>query len=422
MLARIKHRIGEFLPALRSHNYRLYFVGQGISLVGTWLQNVAEAWLIYPVLTNNRSLLGIVSAINLAPHFLFVLFAGVLVETWHKRRSLIAQQILYAGLAFVMFFLVFTKQVQVWHVMLIAFGFGLVFAFEMPTRQTLMLSLVEKKDYPSAISLNAAIFNAARAIGPAIAGVSIATIGIAPAYFLNSLSFLAVIVAVLLMRLPRQEQYEERISVILGLKESFIYLIQNKVIVVLLLILLLQTLFSWPLATLLPVFAKDVFHRGEVGFGLLQSAFGAGAVVGALGFSTLFSVARDKYKLLQLSIFGDIAAILVFSISPIFPLALLAQFCNGLLIQTIISTSNTLIQLVTPDTLRSRMLSFYSFVLVGGMPFGALLGSLGVVTVGPRLTVALSSILLALASFSLIAATRGKFQEKLQLLYNTDSI
>lgn len=422
MLSRVKHQIGEFLPALRSHNYRLYFVGQGISLVGTWLQNIAEAWLIYPVLTTNRSLLGIVSAINLLPHVALVLFAGVLAECFNKSRALIIQQLLYASFALVMFLLVYTKTVQVWQVMVAAFAFGTVFAFEMPTRQSLMLTLVNKSDYPSAISLNAAIFNAARAIGPALAGLAIATIGIAPAYLVNSLSFFAVIVAVALMRLPKQENQVRTASLKAEFMAGWSYIIQHKVIAVLLALLFLLTLFAQPLATLLPVFAHDIFAKGEVGFGLLQAAFGLGALTGALSFNTLFQKFSHKYRLLQFTLTAVFLTMVAFAFSPRFFLSLLIQIMSGWAVVSTIAYCNTVIQMNTPDHLRSRMLSFYSFVLIGGMPFGALFASIGVATLGARLTVLAASLLFVLTSTGLIATTKGKFQEKLQLLYNTGRI
>lgn len=414
MLQQLKHKVVDYLPALKSKNYRLYFFGQGISLVGTWLQAIAEAWLIYPVLTNNQSLLGIVSAVNLAPHFLFVLVAGILIDRLNKRRSLIIQQICYAILALVLFFLVQFKLIQVWQVMFGAFLFGLIFAFEMPTRQTLMLKLVEKKDYPSAISLNAAIFNGARAIGPALAGIAIATIGIAPAYLLNSLSFLAVIIAVLMMKLPKEKKPAENLSLKQGFTESFAFFRQNKIVVLLLGILFFQTMFTWPLATLLPVFAKDVFGKGEIGFGLLQSAFGLGALGGALFFSKLFSKIGDKAKWLRYALYAQFFAVFAFGFSPWFGLGLVLQVFNGLLTQMVISISNTLIQFVTPDFLRGRMLSFYSFVLVGGMPFGALLGSLGVGLIGPRLTVSMYALFYLISISVLLNFRKAKFQEKIR--------
>ena len=189
MLTKIRHTVGDFLPALRSSNYRLYFWGQGISLVGTWMQEVAQSWLIYPVLTDNKSLLGVVSFVNHIPTAALALFAGVMVDRVSRKQGLILTQSAFAIIACILWLLIVSKSIAVWHVMVATFLSGVVFAFDMPFRQSFMIELVEKKYYSSAIGLNAAIFNAARAIGPAVAGVLIAAFGIAPAYFVNSVSF-----------------------------------------------------------------------------------------------------------------------------------------------------------------------------------------------------------------------------------------
>lgn len=413
MLQKVKHGIGNLWPALQSRNYRLYFVGQGISLVGTWMATVAEQWLIYPVLTSNRSLLGIVSAVNLIPTTCLVLFAGVVADRVNKRKAQIIIQTMFAAISFVIATLVFRGVIQVWHVIVATFLSGAVFAFDMPTRQSLMVGFVEKKDYASALSLNAGIFNAARAIGPALAGILIASVGIAPAYVLNSVSFLAVIVSIVLMRIPPQERSNGDNPFRSEMREGFHYLREHKVIAALLLLLAFETMFTWPSAVLMPVFAHDIFRRGEVGFGLLQSAFGLGAMIGALSFSKLFHRVADKSRLITSACILEVIALTVFSLVSDFLIALGAILFSGYAIATIVSTINTLVQMNTPDALRGRMMSFYSFVLVGGMPFGALLGSAGVATIGARLTVLFGAIFFGLTSFGLIAATRGKFHEKL---------
>lgn len=413
MLQKVKIQVGNFLPALRSQNYRLYFFGQGISLVGTWMAAIAEQWLIYPVLTNNRSLLGIVSAVNLIPTTCLVLFAGVIADRINKKKALIILQSLFAIISFVIAVLVFTGSIQVWHVFVATFFSGIVFAFDMPIRQSLMVGLVDKKDYASALSLNAGIFNAARAIGPALAGILIASVGIAPAYVINSISFLAVIWSALLMRLPQVHVSDTRKSFGNEFKEGVRFISENKIIAVLLLLLAFNTVFTWPAAILLPVFAHDIFRRGEIGFGLLQSAFGIGAMVGAFSFSKLFHSTSDTYRLLLASFLIEITALALFSFSTVFPIALGLLVVGGYAIATIVSTINTLVQMNTPDILRGRMMSYYSFMLVGGMPIGALLGSAGVATIGARLTVFMGALLFGITSFSLIQATKGRFKEKL---------
>lgn len=416
MLQRIKHKVGNYLPALRSYNYRLYFFGQGISLVGTWLQTVAEQWLIYPVLTNNKSLLGIVSAINLAPTMVIVLFAGVLADRIHKRNAFMLFQILYALIALMMSFLIFSKQIQIWHVFVAALFTGIVFAFDNPTRQSFIIDLVERKDLPSALSLSSGIFNGARALGPALAGILIATSGIAAAYFLNSLSFLAVIISLLLMRLPPHVPHKEETTIFEGFKEGVTYLKQNKVFAVLFALIGSLTLFTWPGATLLPVFAHDIFKTGEMGFGLLQSSFGVGAIIGALAFAKVYEINHNKLALLLTTIFLVVLSVMTLALTPFFWLAVLANLVSGWAVTTTFSTANTLIQLNIPAFLRGRMMSFYAFMLIGGMPIGALLASLGVATIGARLTVFVSAVFFALVSSLIIWVTKDKLAQKLQNL------
>lgn len=413
MLTKIKHTVGEFLPALRSPNYRLYFWGQGISLVGTWMQDIAQSWLIYPVLTNNKSLLGIVSFVNLIPTAVLALFAGVLVDRVSRKKGLIATQSAFALIAFVLWILIVTKSIAVWHVLIATFMTGVVFAFDMPFRQSFMIELVEKKYFSSAIGLNAAIFNAARAIGPAIAGVLIATIGISTAYLINSISFFALIFGVRAIQVSKKTEIVIHTPFKMGFYEGINYIRTNKVLAVLLGILFCLTLFTWPLATLLPVFAHDIFHMDELGFGLLHAFFGMGALVAALLFYKIFTLTKYIYRFLVIAISLAAMTQILFSLSTIFFLSLLLQFIGGWAVITVITFCNTLLQTTVPSRLRGRIASFYSLVLIGGMPFGGLLGSIGVATVGPRMTVGISGVLLAISTFVLISLTRGKFQIKL---------
>lgn len=413
MLRKIKDTVGEFLPALRSPNYRLYFWGQGISLVGTWMQDIAQSWLIYPVLTNNKSLLGVVSFVNLIPTAILALFAGVIVDRVNRKKGLIATQSAFALIAFVLWLLIVTKSIAVWHVLIATFLTGVVFAFDMPFRQSFMIELVEKKYYGSAIGLNAAIFNAARAIGPAIAGVLIATIGISTAYLVNAISFFAMIFGVWAIRVAPTIKQVTKKPFKEGLYEGLGYIRQNKVLLVLLGILFCLTLFTWPQATLLPVFAHDIFHMNELGFGLLHAFFGMGALVAALLFYKIFTSTKNIYRLLIAALSLAVVTQILFSFSTMFAFSLLLQFIGGWAVITVITFCNTLLQTTVPTELRGRIASFYSLVLIGGMPFGGLLGSIGVATVGPRMTVGISGVLLGITTFVLIKATNGKFQTKL---------
>lgn len=314
MLRRVKYHVGNFLPALRYPNYRLYFLGQGISLVGTWMQQVAEQWLVYPTLTNNKSLLGIVSAVNLLPVTLLVLFAGVWADRVDRRKAQMILQSLYAAIAFIMSYLIFSGRVEVWHVIVASAVTGIVFAFDMPSRQSLMVSFVDKAYFASALSLNGAIFNAARVVGPAAAGALIAVAGIAPAYFVNGISFLAVIVSVYLMRLPKHAKDAEHPPFFGQLVEGFRFVRETPMVYVPLALVAILTIFTWPVSTLMAVFAHDIFQKGEVGFGILTSAFGLGAMVGAFGFHTLYLRVKQKMQLLVTCLFTSFGSVAVFAI------------------------------------------------------------------------------------------------------------
>ncbi len=402
MFQRAKYHVSEWLPALKSRNYRLYFFGQGVSLIGTWMAAVAQQWLLYPTLTNNKSLLGVASAVNAVPTIVLLLYAGVIADRTDRRIGILVQQVLYALVTFMLFFLVSSGTIQVWHVFVATFLTGAVFAFDMPTRQALMIELVDKKHIASAISLNTGIFNTARVIGPTVAGLLIASIGIAPAFFINGVSFVAVIACVLLMNIPRYIKIEQSDSVWRQLKNGALYIREHQHIWTPLLILFLLSLSTGPIVTFLPVFAKDIFRVGEVGFGLLQAAFGLGAVIGSFGFSTLYQTITDKHRFLSGLLIIISLSMAGFSYAPLFVLALGAIFLGGWGGATLMTLVRTAVYEQVPNHLRGRLVSYYSLVLIGGTPIGALLGSVGVGTIGIRLTVLLSAIFFGVTTLILI--------------------
>lgn len=401
MLQKAKHIVGDFWPALKSHNYRLYFFGQGVSLIGTWMAAVAQQWLLYPTLTNNKSLLGVVSAVNAVPTIALLLFAGVIADRTDRRIGILIQQVLYALVTFALFLLVSSGTIQVWHVFVATFLAGAVFAFDMPSRQALMIELVDKKHIASAIALNTGIFNTARVIGPTIAGLLIASVGIAPAFFINGVSFIAVIASVLLMNIPRYIKIEQSDSVWRQLKSGALYIREHQHIRTPLLILFLLSLSTGPLVTFLPVFANDIFRVGEVGFGLLQAAFGLGAVVGSFGFSKLYQTIMDKHRFLVGLLIIISLSMVGFSYAPLFILALGAIFFGGWAGATLMTLVRTSVHEQVPNHLRGRLVSYYSLVLIGGTPIGALLGSVGVTTIGIRLTVLLSALFFGITTLLL---------------------
>ncbi len=417
MFSHVRHKVASFVPALRSPNYRMYFIGQGISLVGTWMQSVAEQWLVYPVLTNNKSLLGLISAANMVPTLIFVLFAGVLVDRINKRKAFIIFQLIYAGIAFFLYILIVTGKIQLWHIFSAAVLGGIIFSFENPTRQTFMMALVEKKHIPSAMSLSSALFNSARAVGPAVAGIVIATLGIAPAYLVNSVSFFAVIISLLMMKFPSQETKKvDAQSFTEGIKEGIAFIRSNTIYIAILAIVGSMTLFTWPGSILQPVFAHDIFKKGEIGFGLIQSMFGIGAMFGGLTFSKMFEKVKQKHRLLYVSVGMAVVAMIGYAWAPWFWFALSMQIIFGWAIATTYSLNGTLVVIAVPEQLRGRITSIYTFVFMGFMPFGALLASFLVGFINPRIIITICAVGIALSVSGVIFCMKGKYQEQINAM------
>ena len=383
---KVKHHIVNFLPALRSANYRLYFLGFTVSMIGTWFAAIAEQWLIYPTLSDDKSLVSLSYMVNLLPTALLVLFAGVFIDRMDKRKITIIFQILYALISLILFVLIVLGHIQIWHVFLATFLAGIIFAFESTSRMTVMIDLVERKDLPSALSLNGAIFNGARAIGPALAGLIIATLGIPLAYLLNAISFFGVVWSLLAIKLPPHEPPKNTLSFKEEFKKGFRYIFQENEIIILLSILFLFSFFEFSTTTLMPIFAHDVFAKGEVGFGLLQSFIGIGAVTSGLLFSKIFEKTRNKFNLFVIALIISVITGILFSFSTNFVFSLSMKLIGGFVGSLVIALCSTSIQLHVPNELRGRIISFFTFCLLGGMAFGSLLLSQLINPLGPRVT------------------------------------
>lgn len=406
MLQKVKHGIGNLWPALQSRNYRLYFVGQGVSLIGTLMASTAQQWLVYPILTRNQSMLGIMSAINSIPTMILLLFAGVIADRIDRRAGMLVQQLLYAIIAFVLFALVATGTIQLWHVMLAAFLSGAIFAFDMTTRQAFMIELVNKDAIASAISLNTGIFSLGRVIGPIVAGVLIASVGIASAFFFNGVSFIAVIAGILLIYLPRSSVMTKSKSIRRELISGIDYVRKMHDVRVSLLLLFTFSAFTAPVLTLLPVFAHDVFRVGEVGFGVLSGALGLGAVVGSFGFSPIYARLKEHRGFIVLLLILVTVSLAGFAISPSYLAALILLVIGGFGSAGLMSLVRTDVHEQVPSSLRGRLVSFYSLALIGGTPIGALLASAGVATVGARITVFTGAIAFGFTALILMKSKR----------------
>jgi len=382
--------------ALAHRNFRLFFIGQGISLIGTWMQNVGEGWLIL-TLTNSPFYVGLTSALSSLGVLLFSLYAGVIADRTDKRRFIVFMQVAFMLEAFAVAILVWTGVIQVWHVLTLATLLGIASAFDIPMRQSFVYDMVGKDDLMNAIALNSSLFNGARVIGPAIAGLLIGTVGIAACYFLNGLSYIAVIVGLLMMTLPRVQRVESTVSAWAGFREVLVYLRNDARLRVLMILTAILSIFGFPYLTMMPVFARDVLHRGAGGYGALTSSVGIGAVLGALGVALRSSRIRARGRLMLMggTAFGILLILFAGSRSLGLSMVLLGLAGCAMIVNN--SITNTLLQMAAPDHLRGRIMGFYSFVFVGMAPFGAFLFGIVAEHTGVSTTIAAGGAIVAVA-------------------------
>lgn len=417
MWMRFKGKVKEQMPALESVSFRIYFVGQTVSRVGSWFAKVAQQWLIYPVLTNRQELLGVVSAVQLVPSALLMVFGGVVADRVDKRKFVIWLQLVFAIISTVLAWLIFTGNIQVWHVMGAALVTGILFALDVPIRKAMLFELVEKKNFPSALALETGSYNVSRALGPAVAGFLIAVVGISAAYLLDAISFLVVSGMLVFMSVPYLvKPVVASKSMKSDLMGGFEFVWERKVLVVLLMFTFLNSVFTWPKATLMPVLVHDVYGAGEIGFGLLNAVFGLGATVAAVFFNGLYHRSENKHGLLMLAFGVTIVMLLGLAINRFFLIALVLEFFSGWGVATVNVLIATLIQTNSPGNLRGRISSIYYFVMTGAMPVGALLGSVGVKAIGVAGTIAVCGVLLAISLVVVLGVTWAKLPVKMREL------
>lgn len=386
-------------PALRHRNFRLFFLGQTTSLVGTWMQSVAQGWLVLQ-LTNSAYYVGLVSALGSLPVLLVSLPAGVFADRSNKRRVVVATQALALVQALVLAALIWMHRVELWHVAAAAVFLGLVNAVDIPTRQSLIFDLVGKDDLMNAIALNSSAFNAARIVGPAIGGILIGGVGIAACFFLNGVSYVAVIAGLLAMRLPAWSPPPLAGDGLTRFREGARFILGDRATRALVLNTALLSIFGFPYLVLMPVFARDVLHVGAAGLGFLMASVGIGAVVAALGVAT-FGSRLPKGRLL---VWGGPAfglAIAAFALTPWVPLAVAILVVSGGAMIANNAVTNTLLQTIVPDGLRGRVMGAYTFVFVGMAPLGAYQAGWLAGRVGVQVAVAAGGLVCALASLAL---------------------
>jgi len=381
----------QILRALRHRNYRLFFFGQSISLIGTWMQQIAMSWLVYR-LTSSAFLLGLVSFAANVPILLVAPFAGILADRWNRHRMLVIIQILAMVQALILAALVLTDSITIWEIMVLGVFLGVINAFDMPVRQTYVVEMIEhREDLSNAIALNSSMFNIARLVGPSIAGILIAAVGEGYCFLLNGLSYIAVIVALLAMRPAVQKIETVSAPIWPGLKEGFQYSFGFPPIRSLLLLLSLVSIIGMPYTVLMPVMAKSVLHGGSHTLGFLVGASGVGALIGAIYLASRRSV-RGLGKLIPTSavIFG--VGLITLSLSRQVWLSLVFMLITGFGMIVQMASTNTVLQTIVDDDKRGRVMGLYTMSIRGVAPFGSLLAGIIASAIGTPQTLLIGGL------------------------------
>ena len=394
-------RWANVVRPLRSRNYRLFFVGQGISLTGTWMQRTALLWLVGTMFPDEKTAafwLGIVGFAGQIPAIVLTPLAGALADRWDRRRMLVAAQALAMLQSFVLAALTVTGGVEIWQIVVLSLWLGAVNAVEVPTRQSFVIEMVERpEDLTNAIALNSSIVNLGRLVGPAFGGVVTAMFGVGACFLLNGFSFLAVIIALLVMRIkPRRVQPSKK-HVLQNLAEGLVYAFTFPPIRALLLIMALVSLVGVPYNSLLPAFGRHVLSCGPQGYGTLVAVAGVGALAGALYLASRSSVrGLGRIIVFAPALFG--ATLIVFSLNRSFALALLFMPLLGLGQMLLMASCNTVLQTIVDDDKRGRVMSFYSLSFMGVVPLGNLLAGFAAREIGSALTMAIGGTVCVLGA------------------------
>lgn len=366
-------RLDQTFRALRNRNYRLFYFSQGVSLSGTWMQTIAQAWLVLQI-TDSKVALGTVVFLQFLPITIFVLFAGVIADRVPKRNFLFLTQSVAMTQAFALTVLVWSGHVQLWHIYLLAMMLGMANAFEQPTRQALVVELVGKRDVMNAIALNSGMFNAARLVGPAIGGFVIAAVGVQGAFLLNGLSFFPVVIALAMMRMSEMHPIERRettgVHVFAELREGLAYVFSTPPAFLIVVLVAIVGTFGYNFTVTLPLVDKYVLHRGEIGLGFLTAALGLGSVIAAL-----ILAGQETARKRTMFIGGGVFAVLLgaVAVSQWYFVTLVLLLFAGMFSTAFHATANTSLQLTAPDRLRGRVMGIYMLLFAGSTPIGGLL-------------------------------------------------
>lgn len=358
----------KYFSSLKHRDFRLFWSGQVVSLSGSWMQNMAQGWLVLQI-TNSHFLLGLVNAIAALPILFFSLVGGAVADKVHKRKLIILTQISSMLLAFTIGVLISSKLITFWQIAIAAGLLGVVNAFDMPARHSIVIEMVGKDDLPNAIALNALIFNIARIIGPGIAGLIVGSLGVEYCFYINGISFLAVIPVLLFIR-DNSTMLSNNDSMREAIFEGANYVLHDTKMRALIILIAVSSLFGVSYMVLLPIFARDILTIGPQGLGMLMVAIGVGALLASFTMAVISHLAKQKYLILAGgSILG--LSLLLFGISKNTALSIVSLIGIGWGLVTQTATINSLLQVCTPDHLRGRVMGFYTFMFLGMTPIGS---------------------------------------------------
>lgn len=379
-------RINTIFRSLKYRNYRLFFGGQSISLIGTWMQRIAMPWLVYHI-TGSALMLGVVSFAGQIPTFILAPLAGVLTDRFDRYKVLLITQIISFFQALLLAILALTGNIEIWHIVVLSILFGCINAFDVPSRHSFVIEMVEKKeDLGNAIALNSMMFNAARLIGPSVAGIILASAGEGICFLINAISYLFVITSLFMMKIKPREIIRKDTRLLKELKEGLDYTFGFAPIKNLILLLAVVSLMGTSYQVLMPVFAKEILHGGSQTYGFLMGAAGLGALLGAFYLASRETVLRMGRIIPAAAVlFG--ASLVVLSFMRNIPVTLVLMIIVGLGLMLQTAASNTILQTITDDDKRGRVMSFYTMAIMGTAPFGSLLAGFLAKTIGTPATI-----------------------------------
>lgn len=396
-LRETKQALTFLLRAFRHRNYRLFFGGQGLSLVGTWMQQIAVSWLVYRM-TGSALILGLVGFVGQGPALLASPVAGVFADRFDRHIVLIVLQMLAMVQASLLAFLTLTGSVEVWHLFVLAALLGFVNAFEIPTRQSFVIDMLDRKeDLGNAIALNSFMFNSARLVGPSVAGIVIGLVGEGICFLLNAISFFAIIVALFVMRTRKRTGDPINIPLLRGVREGFSYALGFAPIKYILILIGLVSLAGMPYLVLMPIFAKEVLGGGPQTLGFLLGASGTGALIGALFLASRASVVGTN-KMLSIGAFIFGSSLVGFSFSRHVVLSLIIMLITGFHMILVTASSNIMLQTIADEDKRGRIISLYVLAIMGTAPFGSLLAGVAASHIGAPNTLIAGGAICMLAS------------------------